>query len=75
MNEKNSLIIIFTMSNGKKKTMTIANARNDLSEMDIRTMVEKVINSKFFIFDDGVVLKGLLKAYTETVTDTELLKQ
>ena len=68
---KETLLIEFTVENGKNTTISIPDPRSDVSKADVVTAAEEIVVKKA-VLSSGNPVNGFKRAYVRTIQETEL---
>ena len=68
---KETLLIEFTVENGKNTTISIPDPRSDVSKADVVTAAEEIVAKKA-VKHAGVSVTSFKRAYIRTIEEKEL---
>ena len=68
---KETLLIEFTVENGKNTTISIPDPRSDVSKADVVTAAEEIVAKKA-VLSAGNPVTAFKRAYVRTIQETEL---
>ncbi|MCI5839428.1 MAG: DUF2922 domain-containing protein [Peptoniphilaceae bacterium] len=67
-----SLKMIFKDNNGKNKTITVNNPKDEYNENEVSNAMDTIIGTNAIETEDGVKISRKLKAYIQTTTLQEI---
>ena len=68
---KETLLIEFTVENGKNTTLSIPDPREDVTKADVVTAAEEIVDKKA-VLSTGNPVKAFKRAYVRTIEEKEL---
>ena len=68
---KETLLIEFTVENGKNTTISIPDPRSDVTKADVAVAAEEIVTKKA-VLSTGNPVNGFKRAYVRTIQETEL---
>ena len=68
---KETLLIEFTVENGKNTTISIPDPRSDVTKADVAVAAEEIVTKKA-VLSTGNPVNGFKRAYVRTIEEKEL---
>ena len=68
---KETLLIEFTVENGKNTTISIPDPRSDVTKADVAVAAEEIVAKKV-VLSTGNPVNGFKRAYVRTIEEKEL---